>query len=138
MRSEGRDHRNVGGVPASRDQDAADPWLIVPRVEGEPTAAEKDFEPGVEIHRRRVNGNADVAQIAIAVARGNVETSAQRNGEMGEVATDADALRQGLVRRPCRPRLGITEPETLMNEIADRLHARPSAIDTAEGVPGEI
>src|SRR6478609_9692433 len=100
VRPEARDHRDVGGVAPAGDQNTANPGLIVPRVEGEPSAPEKDFEPGVEIHRRRVRRNADVAEIAVAIARGNVEAAAQGDCEMGEVPAHADPLRQGFARGP--------------------------------------
>jgi hypothetical protein len=42
--AEGCDHRDAGGVAPARNQDAADPWLIVPRVEIEPSIAKEGFE----------------------------------------------------------------------------------------------
>ena len=90
--SKARDHRDVGGVAPAGDQDATNPWLIMSGVEGEPSIAEKDFEPGVEIHWRRVWRNADVAKLTVAVAGRNVEATAQSDRQMSEVAADADAL----------------------------------------------
>jgi hypothetical protein len=49
-------------------KDAAEPWSIMPRVESEPTIAEKGVEPGVEIRRRGVGRDADVAKIAVCIA----------------------------------------------------------------------
>jgi len=66
--------------------------LIVSRVERKPATAKKGFEPSVEIHRRRIGRNPDVAEVAVAIARRDIETSAQRNGDMSEVAAYADAL----------------------------------------------
>src|SRR5208282_5748291 len=62
MRTEGGDHRDVRRVTPSRDQDAANPRPIVPRVEGKPATAKKGFEPGVEIHRRGIGRDANVAE----------------------------------------------------------------------------
>ena len=85
---------DVGGVAAARHHDAPDPRLIVPGVEGMPAPVEKDFEPGGKVHRRRIRGHADVAEIAGAVARRHVHGAAERRGEMGEIAADADAFAQ--------------------------------------------
>ena len=69
--------RDVGGVAAARHQDAADAREVVAGVEGVPAAAEIDFEPALEIHRRRVGRHADVAEIAGAIARRNVHAAAE-------------------------------------------------------------
>src|ERR1700690_3823918 len=138
MRAERRDHRNVSGVAPARYEDTTDPWLIVAGVKGEPSAPEVDFETRVEIQGRRAGRHADVAEIAVAVARGNVEATAQRDRQMGEVAAYADTLGQRVVCCARGPSFGVAEPEAPMNEVADRLHPRPPAIDAAEARPGEI
>ena len=92
VRSKARDHRDIGGVAPAGDQDATNPWLIMSGVEGEPSIAEKDFEPGVEIHRSGIRRYADVAKIPIAITRRDVEATAQRDRQMREVAADAYAL----------------------------------------------
>src|SRR5271156_5863322 len=76
VRTECRDHRNICGITAARDQDPADPRLIVSRVERKPATAKKGFEPSVEIHRRRIGRNTDVPEVAVAIARRDVETPA--------------------------------------------------------------
>src|SRR5208282_2942276 len=75
MRTECRDHRNIRGVAAPSYQNSADPRLIVSRVERKPATAKKGFEPSVEIHRRRIRQNPDVAEVAVAVACRDVEAS---------------------------------------------------------------
>jgi hypothetical protein len=110
----------------------------VPGIEGKPAAAEIRLEPRVEIHRRGIGRNADVAEIAVAIARRDVETAAERYREMGEVAADADAFRQGLAGSPGRARSGLAEREPFMDEIADRVHLGPTAGNGAEVRPGEI
>src|SRR5450755_4658714 len=70
--------RDVGGIATACHQDAADPRLVVAGIERVPAAAEVDFEPGAEIHRRIVWRHADVAEISGAVARRNVHAAAQR------------------------------------------------------------
>ena len=68
----------------------------------QPLAAEKHVEPGIEIHRRRVWRHADVAEISVAVARRNVHAAAERDRDMCEVATNADALGVGFIGRARR------------------------------------
>ena len=51
-RAERGHDRDVGGIAPARHQDAADARRVVAGVERVPAAAEIDFEPGAEIHRR--------------------------------------------------------------------------------------
>ena len=126
VRTERVDERNIGGVASTRDQDAADARHVVARVEGVPLAAEEHVEPGVEIHRRRVRRHADVAEIAVAVARRNVHATAERDREMREIAAYADPFDIGFIGRARRPRALIAERDMAVDEIADRLHPRAS------------
>ena len=88
--------RDVGGVAAGGHEDAADARGVVAGVEGEPAAVEPDLEPGAEVHGIVDRRDADVAEIAGAVARGDVHAAAERDREVGEVAADAG-------RGPSRP-----------------------------------
>ena len=58
-----------------------------------------------------VDGNADVAEIAGAIARGDVHAAAERDGEMGEVAAYADAFAHRIAGAARRARLGVAEPD---------------------------
>ena len=51
--------------------------------------ARKHFEPGGEIHRRIDRRDADIAEIARAVARRDVHAAAQRDGQVRVVAAHA-------------------------------------------------
>ena len=51
MRPEGRNHGDIGGVPALRDGNTTDARLVVPGVEQVPASVQVRFEPSVEIHR---------------------------------------------------------------------------------------
>src|ERR1700733_12204005 len=137
MRSERSYERNIGRVTTARDDDSADPRNVVARIEGVPLSFQENFDPGAEIHRVD-DGHADIAEMAIDVARGDVEAATEGQREMGEVAADADAFVEGLERRPGRARLQIVELDVLMHEIADRLHTAPSRHDRAEHVPGHL
>jgi CoA-transferase family III len=137
MRSERVDQRDVGGVAAPRDDDAADAANIVARIERAPLAIEEHFHPGAEIHRVD-DGHADVAKMAIDVTRGNVEATAESDGEMGEIATDADPLVERLERSASRSGLLIIELDMAVHEVANRLHASPSWRRRSEHVPGRL
>ena len=104
-RAERGHDRDVGGVASACHQDAADARLVVAGIERVPAAAEIDFEPSAEIHRRRVERHADVAEIAGAVARRNVHAAAQRDREVGEVPAHAALLGIGIPRRLGRARV---------------------------------
>jgi hypothetical protein len=81
---------NVSSIAATGDNDAPDTRHVVPGIESKPAAVQEHLEPSAEIHRRRVLGNADVAQVARAVSSGDVHAATQRNSQMREVAADAD------------------------------------------------
>jgi hypothetical protein len=53
-------------------------------------AIEKDLEPGAEIHRVDIDRDAHVAQIARAIACGDVHAAANRDGEMSKFAAGGD------------------------------------------------
>jgi hypothetical protein len=55
------------GRKRASHNNAADAGMVVARVYGVPTAIEKDFGPGAEIHRTDISRNADVAEIAGAL-----------------------------------------------------------------------
>src|SRR5271170_6743986 len=89
MGSERIDERDIRRVAAPRDDNPANPRHIVAGVERPPRSIEEHLDPGAEIHRID-DRHADVAEMAVDVARGNVEASAKRHREMGEIAADAD------------------------------------------------
>jgi len=123
--TEGGRHRDIGCVAA------------MTRIHRVPTPSEKDLEPGAEIHRIDVDRNADVAEIAGAVAGGNVHAAAKRDGKMGEVAAHADAFVHGIAGATSWARVGMTKADLRMNEIADRLNTQ-GAGQLSELRPGEI
>jgi hypothetical protein len=110
----------------------------VPGIKGKPSPVEKNLEPGAEIHRRRIFGYADVAEIARSVTRRNVHAATKRDGQMGEVAADPDALFVALRRRAVAACVVVAKLDTFMHVVADRLHALPTAGDRPEERPGEI
>ena len=124
-RAEAHRDRHVARVAPAGHHDAADAAGVVARVRGVPAVAEKDLEPGAEVHRpgRR---HADVAEVAGGVARRDVHAAAQRDREVGEVAADAFLLAEGVERGARRPRRLVVELQVLVDEVADRANARPA------------
>ena len=136
VRTEGGAERHVGGVPAARHHDPADARRVVACIEGVPAAAEIDLEPGAEIHRLGFGRNADVAEISGAIARRDVHAAAQRDRQMGKVAAHPATFDQDVGGRPGRAGVLVAEADVGMDEIADRLHARPAERRVAEAGPG--
>src|SRR4051794_21493877 len=56
---------------------------------------------------------------------------------MGEITADADALLMCLRRRPGRAGIAVTEGETVMHIVDDRLHPCPARRKLAEQLPGQ-
>src|ERR1700744_4251987 len=136
--AEGHGDRHVARVAAARHHDAADARRVVARVEGVPAVAEEDLEPGAEVHRIRHRRDADVAEIARAIARGDVHAAAQRDRQVREVAADAGPLAEAVQRGARGARGLVVELQVVVDEVADRLHASPAHRRAAEGVPREL
>src|SRR5450432_230212 len=136
--SEGGRDRNVGGVATARDEDASDARGVVARIERVPGRPEVSLEPSREVHRRRVLRNADVAQVAGAIARRNVQAAAQGDRQVGEIAADALTFVESLPGGLGGSGELITERDVLVNEVADRLHPPPAERDVGKLVPSEL
>src|SRR4249920_2211918 len=74
--------RDVGRIAATRDEDTPDARDVVARVERVPATVQVRLEPRGEIHRAVRRRHPDVAQIARAIARGNVHAPAERYREV--------------------------------------------------------
>jgi len=107
-------------------------------IHGVSTPIEIDLKLGAEIHGIGINRNADVAEIAGAIPRGNVHAPAERYGEMREVAAYTNAFMQGIAGAAGGARIRITEADLRVHEIANRLHALAAAQHHPEIRPGEI
>ena len=130
--------RHVGSVAAIGDKDAADTRRIVAWIEDMPVPTEINFDPGGKIHCLIRRWQADVSDVAGAIARRNIEAAAERRGEMCKVAAHALALVIGLVRRPRRARILVAEIHDVVDVIADCLHTRPARRHIAEEAPGFV
>src|SRR5206468_10476354 len=69
---------------------------------------------------------------------GNIHAAAERNGEMRIIAADALAFLVRLPRRLGGARMLVAEDDVAMNEIADRLHPRPTRRRLLEQLPGDL
>src|SRR6516162_3496541 len=117
--------RYIGCITAARDGNTSDARHIMTRVESEPTAIEKDFEPSIIIHRSRIRRHTDVAQKPICVTRRNVHAAAEGDREMGEIAANTDALLIGLIGGARSASMLIAKSQMVADEIADRLNPAP-------------
>src|SRR5476651_1790460 len=109
MRSKRRNHRHVRGISTPRDQNPANSRLIVPSVKRVPFPIEICLEPRVEVHRRWVRSNTDIAKISITKPRWYIEATAKRHCKVREVSANAAAFFHGLGRGP---RLARSEEHT--------------------------
>lgn len=119
--------RDIRRVSASGDQDAPDAGRIVASIEGVPSVAEIGLEPGRKVHGRIGWRPADIAEIASAVTRRDIHATAERDGEMGKVATHALAILKNLKSGLRWARKAVAELNVLMHEIADGLDALPAS-----------
>src|ERR1700688_775106 len=136
--SESLGNWNVRGIAALSDQDAADPWDVVARIERIPVAAEIGLEPAGKISRGPRQWHANLAEIAGAISRRNVHAAAERDGKVRIVAADALALVEHFPRRHGRARMLVAECDMVVNEIADRLDPRPAGRRLLEQPPRNV
>ena len=131
-------HRHVGGITPPADHDAADPVLIVARIEREPSAIQEHLHPGAEVHRSSGIRHADVGQIAEDIPGWDVHRPAQRDREMREVTAHADPTFENAECRVPRRRTAVLECGSIVDPITNRLDPRPTRLDRAERRPGEV
>jgi len=107
-------------------------------IERIPAAAKKYLEPCAKIHGSRIARDADIAEIARAISRGNVDAPAQRDGEMCKIAADPGPLLVGFRCRSIAPGMVIAKLQSLMNIVANGLNSLPSTLDMPKQRPSEI
>src|SRR6185295_5235790 len=103
--SELRRYRHVRRIATAGDDDTSDARDVVPGIKSEPAPVQKHLEPGTEIHRRGVFGDADISEIARAVACRNVHAAAQRDCKMREIAANTNTLSVALRCGSVPPRM---------------------------------
>src|SRR4029077_3248370 len=91
--------RHVRGIAALRNEDTTDSRGVVAWIKGIPTVAQINFNPCGKIHRRVRRGEAEVSNVTGAIARRNVQTTAEGDCKMRVVAANAAAFLVCLERR---------------------------------------
>ena len=119
-----------------RDQNAPEPDAIVTRIESVPASPEINLHPGRKVHWRMRGRNPDIAHIAGAISRGNVEASAERDCEVGEIAANAAPLGVSLCCRAGGTGMFVSECDMAMHKIANGLDARPAERRMLKKTPG--
>ena len=127
--------RHIGRIASARDEHAADPRDVVPRVERMPAAADVGLEPRGKIHRPIRRRDPDVAEVAGAIPGRNVHAAAEGDRQMRVVAADALALFERLPRGSRRSGVLVVERDVAMDVVADRLHASGAGGRSAEQIP---
>ncbi len=134
-RPEGVGERHVGGVAAEGHQHAALAGGVVARIEHVPAPAEIDLHPGREIAGAEGRLQADVADVARAVAGGDVHGAAEGDGEMREIAADAAPFGIGPGGGAQVAGVLVVEPDVVVHEVHDGLHAVPAGLGVSEQAP---
>src|SRR6185312_9947732 len=107
--TKGRTDGHVRSIPASRNENAADTWLIMTRVQRPPAPTQINLEPSAEIHRREIGLHANITKIPRAVPGRDVHATTERDREMCEVPTNSRTIFMSFERRAVTPRTLIVE-----------------------------
>src|SRR5208282_63076 len=136
--AEGGGDGNIGRVAASRYEHSSNPGHVVTWIECVPGTAKIDFNPSRKIHHPVRRERSHVAKVSGAVPRRNIHAAAERDSQVGVVATDADTLVEGFPGCSRGTRFLIIENDMAVDKIADGLHARPSRRRLTESRPRRI
>ena len=130
--------RHVCGIAAVRYEDTTDPGGVVAWIKGVPTVAQINFDPCGKIHRRVRRRKADVSDVTSAIARRDVQTTAEGDCKMRVVAANTAALLVCFERRSGGAGVLIAEDYVIVHEVADSLHARPTKRGASEKPPSFV
>ena len=130
--------RHVCGVAALRYEDTTDPGGVVARVKGVPTVAQINFNPSGKIHGRVGRGEADVGDVTGAIARRDVQATAEGDCKMRVVAANTAAFLVCFERRSGGAGVLIAENYVIVHEVADSLHPRPTKRGVSEEPPSLV
>ena len=135
---ERRGDRDIGRIAASRHQNPAHPRHIVARVENVPAAADPGLKPPREIAWGERRWRSNIAQVAGAISRRNIQATAEGDGKMCVVAANAGPFVESLRGAAGRAGVLVVEGDMVMNIIADGLHARVPWSRAAEELPSRL
>jgi hypothetical protein len=130
--------RHVRGVAALRDEDTTDPGGVVARVKGVPTVAQVNFNPCGKIHGRVGRGEADVSDITRAIARRDVQATAEGDCKMRVVAANTAAFLVCFERRSGGAGVLVAEDYMIVHEVTDSLRPRPTKRGVSEEPPSFV
>src|SRR5262249_35722310 len=135
VRAEGRTERDVGSVTSAGHHDATDTRNVVPSIESMPAAAKIDLRRSAQVRGLGLGRNAETTKTPSAIAGRSGHAAAQCDRQMGKVAAYPAALDHDVGRRPGSAGVLVAKVNVGMNEIADRLHARPTRHRLTEARP---
>jgi hypothetical protein len=135
---EGCGDRNIRRVAAAGDQDPADARHVVARVKDVPLATDIGFEPGGKIHRRIGDRHTDIAEVTGAIARRDIQATAEGDREVGIIAAHAGAIAERLPRGPAGAGVFVAKSDVLVDVVAHRLDPAPSRRRLAEERPRDV
>ena len=101
--------RHVCGVAALRYEDTTDPGGVVAWIKGIPTVAQINFNPSGKIHERVRRGEVDVSDVTGAIARRDVQATAEGDCKMRVIAANAAAFLVCFERRSGGARVLVAE-----------------------------
>ena len=130
--------RDVCGVAALCNEDTTDPGGVVTGVKGIPTVAQINFNPCGKIHRRVWRGKANVSDVPGAVARWDVQATAERHCKMGVVAAHTATFLVCFECRSGRAGVFIAKEYVIVHEVADSLHPGPAEWGVSEKPPSLV
>lgn len=113
---------DIGGVAARGHQNSSPPSIVMASVEVDPSAVEEDLVPRAEVAWAAV-GLANVPDVAGDIAGRNILATREGDGQMLQVAADANALGEDIHGGLGGTRCVVVEGHSLMNPISnvDRL-----------------
>jgi hypothetical protein len=128
-------NRDVSSVTSPCDHNSANAGMIVTRIKRVPMAVQKCLKPGTEIHWCGIAWHADIAEIAGTVSSWNVDGTAKSDRQVREIAANADAFLVPFGRSPIASGVVVSEFNTVMNIVTDRLNSLPTASDPTKHRP---
>jgi hypothetical protein len=128
----GRRNGDVGRVSPSGDDNAPNPRVIVPCIEGEPPTTKKHFVPGAEIHRCRIRRDTNVAKVPYAIPGWNVHASGERHRQMSKISANTATLLMSIRRSAVAARMMVAKLDPVVGIVADGLRPLPATLDIAK------
>src|SRR5665213_2250967 len=92
---------------------------IMACIKAPPAVLQVNPKPRTEIHRRRRDGHADVAEIASGITSRNIQTPAQRDGQMLEIPADSYPFVEYFESSSRGPCILISERHMIVYPIAN-------------------